>query len=220
MHVGHDGYFGIARVGRGDSPEGIANVALVIPATNLSSDITPADRLDQWIAAHPDLSRRFRAAQRVSRVRVTGPFASRARRAWAPGALLVGDAADFFDPFTGEGIYAALRGGEIALPHLHEAARAYATGHRSRAVRALRGYEQSRTRAFSGKWRVEKLIGLAVSNPWLLDRAARALSDQPEVSDLLIGVTGDFVPPSKLLSPRILLRLLFPPAAPRHTAHA
>jgi geranylgeranyl reductase family protein len=220
MHVSHDGYFGIAKVGHGDTAEGIANIALVIPAAHMSSDVTPTERLDRWIAARPELARRFRAAHRVSRVRVTGPFASRARRAWAPGALLVGDAADFFDPFTGEGIYAALRGGELALPHISDAVDAYATGRPSRATRALRGYEQSRTRAFAGKWRVEKMIGLAVSNPWLLDRAARALSGQPEVSDLLIGVTGDFVPPSKLLSPRILFRLLFPPGAPRHTAHA
>jgi len=44
----------------------------------------------------------------------TGPFARWSRRAAAPGAVLVGDAADFFDPFTGQGIYSALRGAELA----------------------------------------------------------------------------------------------------------
>ena len=225
MHVRRDGYFGLAHVANGlrdheTETGGITNVALVIPAAAMSSDVTPTERLDAWIASDRELARRFRTARRVTRVRVTGPFASRARRAWAPGVLLTGDAADFFDPFTGEGIYAALRGGEIALPHIVQALEAYEAGHSSAAIRALRGYEHSRKHAFIGKWRVEKLIGLAVSNPWLLDRAARALSDSPEVSDLLIGVTGDFVPPSQLLAPRILLRLLLPPSAPRRTAHA
>jgi non-specific serine/threonine protein kinase len=56
-------------------------------------------------------------------VRAIGPFAQQARRPWAPGAALVGDAADFFDPFTGEGIYAGLRGGELLAPFAAEAAR-------------------------------------------------------------------------------------------------
>ena len=48
-------------------------------------------------------------AEQVTRVRVTGPFAVHASRAWGRGVALVGDAADFFDPFTGEGLYTALR---------------------------------------------------------------------------------------------------------------
>jgi flavin-dependent dehydrogenase len=221
MHVRRDGYFGIARVGHDrEAHDDVVNVALVIPAAAMSSALSPTQQLDGWIAANPDLSRRFARSSRVSAVRVTGPFASRARRAWAPGAMLVGDAADFFDPFTGEGIYAALRGGELALPHLVDAVRAYHRDHPTVAVAALRGYEHARRHAFAGKWRVEKLIGLAVSNPWLLDRAARSLADRPEVSDLLVGVTGDFVPPSQLLTPRILLRLLFPPRQPRRPATA
>jgi flavin-dependent dehydrogenase len=120
----------------------------------------------------------------------------------------VGDAADFFDPFTGEGIYAALRGGELLAPFAADAVRAPS---RDAARRALRAYEQARLQAFRGKWRVEKLIGLAVTFPVLMNHAARVLSRRTELADLLIGVTGDFVPPAEVLRPGVLWRMLVPP---------
>jgi hypothetical protein len=55
---------------------------------------------------------------------------------------------------------------------------------------------------------VEQLIGLAVALPPLLNHAARVLSRDRDLADLLIGVTGDFVPPSAMLRPRTLLRFL------------
>ena len=120
MHVERDGYVGIADVGNG-----LTTVALVVPASR-SREIS-GDRaafLERWLRAHPHLAPRFARAERVTPVVATGPFASHARRAWAPGAALVGDAADFFDPFTGEGIYAALRGGEMLAGCIGESAAA------------------------------------------------------------------------------------------------
>ena len=85
-----------------------------------------------------------RSSPTISRLRTlatslsaTGPFASHARRAWPPGVALVGDAADFFDPFTGEGIYAALRGGEMLAPWAREALAARTTQDASRALAVL-----------------------------------------------------------------------------------
>jgi len=79
---------------------------------------------------------------------------------------------------------------------------------RTRQLDAFRGYEQARVRQFGGKWRVEKLVGLAVAFPPVLDYAAHVLSRDRDLADLLIGVTGDFVPPSAILRPGTLLRLL------------
>ena len=201
MHVTRNGYVGLARVS-----DGLVNVALVVPKSTATGmrDGTEAF-LDAWLHAHPQLGPRFANAVRVTPVRATGPFASRAKRPWHPGAMLTGDAADFFDPFTGEGIYSALRGGEL----LAEFARG-AVGAPSLAahVRALRAYERERKTVFGGKWRVEQLIGLAVGWAPLLNHAARVLSRDRDLADLLIGVTGDFVPASAVLKPRTLLRLL------------
>ena len=201
MHVERDGYVGLADVGGG-----LTNVAVVAPAARVKRAAqAPTAFFDAWLAAHPHLGARLTGAERVDAVRATGPFAHHARRAWARGAALVGDAADFYDPFTGEGIYAALRGGELLAPHIASALEARSPHD---ADAALAAYDADRKRTFAGKWRVERLVSLAVSVPALMNRAAATLGQRKDMADLFVGVAGDFVPPSEILSVRYLLRLL------------
>jgi flavin-dependent dehydrogenase len=198
MHVEHDGYFGIVDVGGGKM-----NVAVVIPqsrAQQIGDDKT--EFLERWIAARPHLAERFVGAERITPVRATGPFATASRRAWAPGAALVGDAADFFDPFTGEGIYAALRGGELLAPYLIEA-----LGGARDENDVLPGYDRARKREFGGKWKLERIVGMAIAYPWFLNNAAKFLSKRKDMADLLAGVAGDFVPPELVLNPRFLFNI-------------
>lgn len=214
MHVERGGYVGIADVGAG-----LTTVALVVPA-RMARDFAGARDayLERWLAARPQLAARFATATRVSPVVATGPFATRARRAWAPGAALVGDAADFFDPFTGEGIYAALRGGEMLAPFLLDA-----LGAPSRAAdTALAEYDGRRRREFRGKWIVEWLIAAVVGSPRLMNRCARILAARKDMADLLVGVTGDFVPARAVLNARYLTSLfLLPlPFVTRHSTLA
>lgn len=201
MHVERDGYVGLADVGGG-----LTNVAVVAPAARVKRAAqAPAAFFDAWLAAHPHVGARLAGAERVDAVRATGPFAHHARRAWARGAALVGDAADFYDPFTGEGIYAALRGGELVAPHIAAALEARSPRD---ADAALAAYDAERRRTFAGKWRVERLVALAVAVPALMNRAAATLGRRKDMADLFVGVAGDFVPPSEILSVRYLLRLL------------
>jgi geranylgeranyl reductase family protein len=200
MHVERDGYVGIADVGNG-----ITTVALVVPAARareLSDD--RAGFLDQWLRARPHLAPRFARAERVSPVVATGPFASHARRAWSPGAALVGDAADFFDPFTGEGIYAALRGGEMLAESVRESLAATSA---AASDVPLAEYDSARRREFGGKWLVERVIGAVVGSVPLINRAARSLSTRKDLADLLIGVTGDFVPAREVIRLRYVWRV-------------
>ena len=204
MHVDYDGYFGIVDVG-----DGKMNVAVVIPqsrAKRIGEDKTSF--FEQWIASRPHLAERFVGAERITPVRATGPFATASRRAWAPGAALVGDAADFFDPFTGEGIYAALRGGELLAPHLLEALERSPADER----RVLSGYDFARKREFGGKWKLERIVGMAIAYPYFLNNAAKVLSRRKDMADLLVGVAGDFVPPRMVLTPRFIFSLFIAPA--------
>lgn len=203
MHVERDGYIGLADVGGG-----LTNVAVVVPTTRARAAAgDPARFVDDWIARRPHLVPRFARARRATPVLATGPFASASRRAWAPGAALVGDAADFFDPFTGEGIYAALRGAELLAPRVLEA---LGCGNPVDADAALAAYESARVHEFTGKWMVERIIGVAVSFPSLMRIAARSLALRPAMAHTIVGVAGDFVPASEVLRAGFLLRLATP----------
>jgi geranylgeranyl reductase family protein len=198
MHVERDGFVGIADVG-----EGLTTVSAVFPwkrAHEISGD--RAGFLDRWLASKRQLVKRFADAQRFGDTVAIGPFASHARRGWHPGAILVGDAADFFDPFTGEGIYAALRGGELAAGAV-AAALEWGPAHEQ----PYRMYDAIRREEFGGKWRVERMIGTAVASGPIMNRAVRALSKRKELADLIVGVTGDFVPASEVLRVGYLAQL-------------
>jgi flavin-dependent dehydrogenase len=204
MHVDYQGYFGLVDVGGG-----LTNVAVVVPLSRAREIGEGREEFfEQWIASRPHLAKRFVGAERVTPVRATGPFVNVSRRAWAPGAALVGDAADFFDPFTGEGIYAALRGGELVAPFICEALRGASTDE----SRILGGYEAARRREFGGKWKLERIVGMAIAYPYFLNNASKALSRRKDMADLLVGVAGDFVPASLVLNPRFLFNLFISPA--------
>lgn len=200
LHVSPQGYVGINPLGNG-----VANVALVVPR-----GLMRASRGQARSFFFQELQRFAGVAARVARARllrdvlVTGPFASWSSRVVADGALLVGDAADFFDPFTGEGICAALKGAELLeSPVLDALTRG--TGLPGSA--ALRPYARARRREFLGKWIVERLIGYTMLAPGLFDRAVARL-DRRGLAHTLIGVTGDFVPASAVLNPVFLTRVM------------
>lgn len=198
MHVTDGAYVGLAPVGGG-----LTNVAAVIRLDRSTVRGPPAVRLQAAIAHLPEVRDRLARARFATPARAVGPFARSTRRASADGVLLVGDAADFYDPFTGEGIWAALRGGELAARHV---AGALATGRFGRA--ALAGYDRERRRVFGGKWVVERLIGAAVARPALLNRSAARLARRPALADMLVGVTGDCLPATQMLHPATLWRFV------------
>jgi flavin-dependent dehydrogenase len=202
LHVSDRGYVGLGPVGGG-----ITTVALVQPLRRVRA--SGRDYRREFFAElerFPGLAGRFDPRRLVREVLATGPFAQWARTTVVPGALLVGDAADFFDPFTGQGIHSALRGAELAAEALVPA---LATSRGPVAVAALRPYARARRRAFHGKWLLERLIGVGVGWPALTNRVVGRLARRPELADLLLGATGNIVPAERVLAPGVLARLLW-----------
>jgi flavin-dependent dehydrogenase len=202
LHVSDRGYVGLGPVGGR-----ITTVALVLPLRQVRA--SGRDYRKEFFAElerFPGLAGRFDPRRLVRQVLATGPFAQWARTAVVPGALLVGDAADFFDPFTGQGIHSALRGAELAAQALVPV---LATSRGPVAVEALRPYARARRRTFRGKWLLERLIGLGVGSPALTNRVVSRLAQRPELADLLVGATGNIVPAARVLAAGVLARLLW-----------
>ena len=190
MHVGRPGYVGLGPIGAG-----VTTVALVLPLAEARRGERFFDELNRF----PGVAGRFDPRRIVRRVLATGPFARWSRRPAANGALLVGDAADFFDPFTGQGIYSALRGAELAAAAIVDT---LATG------ASLQRYARARRREFAGKWLLERLIGVAVGWPALIERVVGRLIRRPELADLLVRATGNCIPARAALAPGVLAGLV------------
>jgi flavin-dependent dehydrogenase len=193
------GYIGLAPVG-----EDCVNVSLVLRAARLAQmRCTPEAVLAPYIQAHPELRQRFADAVRLKKVLVTGPLAQRTRRPRHGGIVFVGDAAGFFDPFTGQGIYLALRSAELAAASAH---RALCRGDVS--VRSLQTYVDAHRRAFRDKYWLSELLQLGLRVPWLANRVITRLAQEPALADTVVGVAGDFLAPRTVLSWRFARRIL------------
>jgi geranylgeranyl reductase family protein len=172
------------------------NLGLVIP---LAHAAPWSGRLDDFLQARtrqlPHLARRLAGAVRVAPVQALGPLAHRVSVPRPGGVLLVGDAAGFYDPFTGEGIFTALRSAELAAETIVAALHA---GNVSAG--GLAAYARARRDAFAGKERVTRALQLVLGHRRLANLACRLLASRPEALAALLGVFGDYVPPRALLS--------------------
>lgn len=210
MHVGPSIYCGLAPVG-----DGLVNVGLVT-ALDAKHTVEPADHyFERRLNELPGVVTALEGATRITPVRGVGPLARRVHRAAGGGFLLVGDAAGFLDPFTGEGIYRALRGAEIAADAVECALRSEAEakcrrGGRARPVNVQHAYEQARRLAFADKEMVCLLVQLFLSSSRLFEYIIGHLAERPHVAELLSGVLGDYAPAHRALRPGFLWSLLRP----------
>jgi len=188
-------------------PHGLANVCVVVDRAAIRAEAPGGERLAGFfqdrIDAHPLTRRRMARAVPAGPLRATGPMACETARSATDGALLVGDAAGFYDPFTGEGIGMALRGAEMAAGVLSEALR-----RDDLTARALEPYETGRRAAFRTRLRLDRLLQALLRHPRLTDGVARRLRRDPDLADLLARVTGDTVDAARLLRPGIMARLI------------
>lgn len=203
MHVGRGRYVGLAPL---ELPEvgDLCNVAVVVDereAPGLAGRVEAF--FGEALQGFPALAPRLAEARRVKNILAISRLSVSAERFSAAGVMLVGDATGFYDPFTGEGIYRALRGAEI----LAGVAGAALTAGDCSATR-LSAYDRLHRREFRGKRLVEHIVQELIAHPWLAEHVAERFARRKPLADTIMGVTGDFLPPSRVLSPVYVAKLL------------
>jgi geranylgeranyl reductase family protein len=177
---------------------GIVNVSLVVPLAHAKPYRA---RLETFMEARLRQLRhvpaRLVGMKAEGPVMAMGPLAYRVGEPRVGGVLLAGDAAGFYDPFTGEGLYTALRSAELLAEAAHPA---LAAGDVSAA--ALAPYARARRAAFADKTRVTQALQLVIAHRRLANTAARFLQRRPALLATLMGIIGDFIPPRAIWGAR------------------
>lgn len=190
MHIGTDHYVGLA-----PTPGGRLNVGMALP---LSGGGSAEARFEAAIAALPAVAHRLRGLRRLTVIRGAAPIGHRVAAPAGPGWLLVGDAAGFVDPFTGEGIFRALRSARLAAGALIG------------ADDPVAAYRRARRRAFTAKDALTWLVQGMLAMPPVMGHALRRLERRPDAALILGSALGDCRPASSALTPRFLVDVLRP----------
>jgi flavin-dependent dehydrogenase len=201
MIVFDGGYVGLAPV-----PGGRVNVGIVL-ASQAWRDRLHAEGANAVahavLAAVPpadDDPVDWRAPQITDRVEGVAPVGARVRHRAGPDWLLVGDAAGFLDPFTGEGLHRALVSARLAAAAIER--------HLAGDAGALPAYDRALARRSRTKDLVSRVVQAFLGAPPAFEYAARRLESRTGVRETMGRVIGDLDPASTLLDPRFLLALL------------
>jgi flavin-dependent dehydrogenase len=199
MYVGGGAYFAINPL---DAER--ANVMVVVREAQLAAWSGAVDDGVRGKALELGRGHRsFAGAERIGERVSFGPLAFAVSDVVRPGALLAGDAAGFLNPFTGQGVFLALRGASEASDAI---AAALATP--AHEMQIMRGYARRRAADFSARRRLSRVVDALVDVPFLARRAAARLRRFPELGDALLAALSGASAPERALSPALLGRLL------------
>jgi flavin-dependent dehydrogenase len=121
-------------------------------------------------------------AEPVSALRSVWPVYFPPRRCFGDGFLLVGDAARVTEPVTGEGIFFALRSGQLAATTIAAALR---EGNLSLA--RLSQYDRACRAEFGARLRLNRIIQVVMYRPKSLSLAIRLLGSRKRLLETLVN---------------------------------
>ncbi|MGH7767667.1 MAG: NAD(P)/FAD-dependent oxidoreductase [Candidatus Binatia bacterium] len=158
IHLFPGGYGGLVGLGGG-----VATFCFIIDKRMAREVPAVEDLLKKYLYRNSRLEEALEGGTAVGAERSLYPVYFSPRRCYGEGYLLTGDAARVTEPVTGEGVYFALKSGELAA---EVAALALRRGDVS--ARQLFGYELACHRVFGRRLRTNALIRAIIHRPYLI----------------------------------------------------
>ena len=203
MVILDNAYCGLAPV-----PGGRVNVGIVLAGPEWQRRLAGEGaarvtaRILSAIPSAPDDPVDWAAAERLDPIEGVAPLGHGVSRRAGDGWVLVGDAAGFLDPLTGEGLHRALVSAELAAAAID--------AHLADRRVSLAAYDRAMSARFRAKDVVTILIQAFVARPALFRHAARRLARRAPLRETMGLVIGDLAPASRALEPTFLAGLLRP----------
>ncbi len=197
MHISHPGYTGISQVG-----EGLANIVLVVDSKDIDKQSVP-DYYQSTVLGNSLRAELLKTGSMMESPRTIASLGFEVKPVPCGGLVLVGDAMGFIDPFTGEGIYLALRSAQLASQTVDESIK---TGKLDKT--GLDSYFLKRENEFRKKFQLSKILQVLIYNPVLCDHVLRVLTKNPYLAKTLVGVIGDYIPADRVISFKFLYSFL------------
>ncbi|WP_299758913.1 geranylgeranyl reductase family protein [uncultured Pontibacter sp.] len=187
-------------------PNGQANVGVGMLSSAVSrKKVNLKKEMQQMIASHPELQKRFAKAELVDSIKGYGlPLGSKKRSISGESYMLLGDAGALIDPFTGEGISNAMISGRWAA---EQAAKSIAAQNFSAAY--LQGYDKA---VYNRLWKELKLsrqMQKLLHYPWLFDKVASKASRNQALAETISCMFNDLDLRKRLRQPSFYAKLLF-----------
>ncbi len=198
MYVDRDSYFAVNPLGAGE-----ANIMVVVDAAELRTWRDNIDERLRQAAVRLSAGRRtFSGVTQLGKRVAIGPLEHRTRRLAGMHRLLVGDAGEFVDPFTGQGVFLALSGARRAAEAILSVLR---DGAPERD--AFARYETRTRRETASRRGLARMVKLVMGSPILARRAARNFERMPDLAPALMEAVAGSVPAGRAYAPATLVRL-------------
>lgn len=159
IHLFPGGYGGFVRLGGG-----MATLCFIIEKRKVREMPVLKGLLKKYLCRNPRLKAALEGGKAVGAERSVYPVYFSPRRCFGDSFLLAGDAARVSEPVTGEGVYFALKSGDLAA---ESADLAFQRGDLS--ARQLSSYDSACRRVFGRRLKINTLVRAIIHRPYLID---------------------------------------------------
>jgi geranylgeranyl reductase family protein len=187
-------------------PNNQANVGLGMLSSEVSKQkINLKKKLADILQKHPNIKERFEYAEPLEIAQGFGlPIGSKKKQLSGNRFLLLGDAANLIDPFTGEGIGNAIRSGRIAAEHALKAFEKNLFD-----AEFNKNYDREIYQKMWKELRISRSMQMLLYYPRIFNFVVRKASKNKSIRTLLTSMLDNVDLKKELLKPSFYFKLIF-----------